>query len=407
MRINAIGALTGALAALLTMACGDGPGQDARTATTASELGSKGSGVQNDHVRSGAIIPRLPANPTLMANTVPKNGDVNPYGVAFVPPGFPRGGLLDADDIIVSNFNNIKNRQGTGTTIVRIEQKVEQPKTATVFFRDDDVMGLSTALGVLERGFVLVGNVPSTDGSGVCTPGPNGEMLNVGQGALRIIDRDGEVVRTLTSETLLDGPWDLTVVDRGSRALVFVSNVLSGTVTRLELSIDDDDRDDRGNAQIEVESATQIASGYMHRCDMAAFVLGPTGVALDPDRDVLYVASAADNAIFAVDDASDTRHDHGTGRQVVTDMMHLHGPLGLVRAQNGNLLSAQGDAVNPDPNQPSEIVEFTAKGKFVDQVSVDPGTGGAFGLALEERSNGFRLAAVDDNVNMLDIWIVP
>ena len=28
-----------------------------------------------------------------VATTVPGNGDVNPYGVAFVPPSFPRGGV--------------------------------------------------------------------------------------------------------------------------------------------------------------------------------------------------------------------------------------------------------------------------------------------------------------------------
>jgi len=44
------------------------------------------------------------------------------------------------------------------------------------------------------------------------------------------------------------------------------------------------------------------------------------------------------------------------GRPVVTDTTHLHGPLGLVRAASGDLISAQGDAVDPDPNQPSEKV---------------------------------------------------
>ena len=33
------------------------------------------------------FIPRL-----LVSSTIPANGDLNPYGVAFVPPGFPGGG---------------------------------------------------------------------------------------------------------------------------------------------------------------------------------------------------------------------------------------------------------------------------------------------------------------------------
>ncbi|MGA2226803.1 MAG: hypothetical protein ABSH41_20390 [Syntrophobacteraceae bacterium] len=65
-----------------------------------------------------AIIPNLPATPTHSITTVPPNGDVNPYGVAFVPWGFPSGGPLQPGDILVSNFNNFNNLQGTGTTIV-------------------------------------------------------------------------------------------------------------------------------------------------------------------------------------------------------------------------------------------------------------------------------------------------
>jgi hypothetical protein len=33
------------------------------------------------------FIPRI-----LVSSTIPGNGDLNPYGVAFVPPGFPAGG---------------------------------------------------------------------------------------------------------------------------------------------------------------------------------------------------------------------------------------------------------------------------------------------------------------------------
>src|SRR5260370_19046935 len=51
-----------------------------------------------------------------VASTVPGNGDVNPYGVAFVPPGFPGGGLLRPGDILLSNFNDKANDQGTCTT---------------------------------------------------------------------------------------------------------------------------------------------------------------------------------------------------------------------------------------------------------------------------------------------------
>src|SRR5262249_33665271 len=101
-------------------------------------------------------------------STVPPNGDLNPYGVAFVPPGFQSGtGPLKPEEVLVSNFNNSANLQGTGTTIVRVSS-VGPP---FVFFAGpphpggSTGLGLSTALAILQRGFVIVGNVPSTDGT--------------------------------------------------------------------------------------------------------------------------------------------------------------------------------------------------------------------------------------------------
>jgi hypothetical protein len=261
-------------------------------------------------------------------------------------------------------------------------------------------LGLTTALGVLSGGFVLVGNVPSINAStlGMC----NNLSTDVGQGGLLVIDKNGNLVDTLTSASLLDGPWDLTIQDEGRRAQVFVSNVLSGTVTRIDLKVEGGDR------KLVVESETQIASGYLHRCDPAAFVVGPTGVALDKGKDILYVSSTGDNEIFAIRDASQRTSDAAMGAVVVNDATHLHGPLGLVLADNGDLISTQGDAVNTDTTQPSEVVEFTPEGQFVAEISVDPGTGGSFGIALQESKGGFTLATVDDNGTppFLDIWVV-
>ena len=52
-------------------------------------------------------------------STIPTNGDLNPYGVAFIPHKFPAG-IVKPGDILVSNFNNSQNLQGTGTTIVNM-----------------------------------------------------------------------------------------------------------------------------------------------------------------------------------------------------------------------------------------------------------------------------------------------
>ena len=369
-------------------------------ALTAFTLTSSVVFARGDGDQDFPVITHLPSTPTTSASTEipPSTGDQNPYGVAFVPPGFPAGGPLRAGDVLVSNFNNNSNLQGTGTTIVSVSPTGQ----TAIFFKSTNAIGLSTALGVLRNGFVIVGNVPSTDGSGVCTPGPQGQEENVGQGSLTVLNRYGKVVKTLSSAKFLNGPWDLTVADFGNFAQIFVSNALSGTVTRLDVVVGTgSDADD-----FNVVNQTQIASGYTHRCDPAAFVVGPTGLALNPFTNTLYVASTGDNTIFAIPLASFRENGSGTGAAFIGNDTHLHGPLGLAIAPNGDLLSAQGDAVNPDPNHVSEIVEFSPRGQFAAQFSIDPASGSAFGLAIVPFKGGFRFAAVDDGVNMLDIWNV-
>jgi hypothetical protein len=334
-------------------------------------------------IKHEPIIPNLPATPTFSPSTVPSNGDVNPYGVAFIPHNFVAGGAVHPGDIIVSNFNDSGNTQGTGTTIVRITPDAQ----TSLFFQGQPGLGFTTALGVVRRGFVFVGSLPTTDGT----------CHTIGQTSLLIIDRNGNLVTTLTDPNLLNGPWDLTIHDQGELAQVFVSNVLSGTVTRIDLRVPQ-----HGNPII--EKMTQIASGFGTACSKAAVVVGPTGLAYDAAKDILYVASTSDNEIFAVSHARKTQSDQGTGALIYQDNVHLHGPLALALDPNGDLITANGDAVNTDTSQPSELVEFTVTGQFVGQFSVDPSLGAAFGLAVEASGNSERFAAVDDATNVLDIW---
>lgn len=323
-------------------------------------------------------------------STIPMNGDVNPYGVAFVPQGFPKGGKTEAGDILVSNFNAgpAPGTQGTGTTIVSITPDGRQ----SLFFQGTPPLGLTTALGVLRKGFVIVGNVPTSMGVAQ-------------QGSLLILDKTGKVVATLSDPTLLDGPWDLTLQDNGESAIVFVSCVLNGTVTRIDISLSG------GNPT--VKTMVQIAKGYAFGTDPSALVLGPTGLAFDATTEILYVASTKDNEIFAVADATRTSTATDKGTVIFSDTDHLHGPLGLALAPNGNLISSQGDAgtVNPspDPAQQSEIVEFTkGKGKepatFVSQFSIDSVAGSAFGIAIQRNKGAITLAAVDDTMNVLTVY---
>ena len=163
----------------------------------------------------------------IVSCTIPPNGDLNPYGIAFVPKDFPLGGTIAPGDVLVANFNAKSNLQGTGVTIIKFKPAGPvapsvtpgQNGTATKFFISK-LHGLTTALGILRKGFVIVGNLPSTDGT----------FHTIGQGSLQVIDRNGHLVRTLTDAKFLGSPWDLAINDEGAHAQVFVSNVVAGTI---------------------------------------------------------------------------------------------------------------------------------------------------------------------------------
>jgi hypothetical protein len=294
--------------------------------------------------------PFLPG-PVRVVSTVPANGDLNPYGVAFVPPVFPTGGAINPGDVLVSNFNASTNLQGSGTTIVDVPSNAP----VTLFFQGTAPLGLTTAF-----------------------------------------DKNGHLVSSIT-DTTIQGPWDSALFDEGGTAKLFVANALSGAVVRYDLNV--------GNSGVTLTKATQIASGYLHNCDPVTFVDAPTGLVYDASKNVLYVASAVDNAVYAVRDAADRTHDGGLGTLIYEAPKHLHGALGLAMSPNGHLLVTNNDAINPDPLQPSELVEFTVEGRFVKQISLDPSPGGSFGLAVETvNRKTAKLAAVDDNVNLFLIW---
>jgi hypothetical protein len=336
-----------------------------------------------DAASTSAFLPKFH-----VSSTIPGNGDLNPYGIVFVPPGFPGGGKISPGDVLVSNFNDINNCQGQGTTIIQFTpNNAAAPDSvapavpagtsgnATTFF-SSSYFGLSTVLGVLKSGFVIVGNVASAPPDGGC----NSMAL---PGVLQVIDRNGNLVTTLTDSSpggnFFGSPWDLTIAnDKGSTAQLFVSNVLTGTVSRLDLAV--------GPSNVTIQHSYIVAQGYTFGPDCAAFVLGPTGLALDASGN-LFVASTADNAIYKVPNASKAVPPAPVtlGTKIFSDP-HLRGPLALVFSPLGTLLTANGDAVNPDPTQPSEIVEFTTAGVFVREFNIDAAEGGAFGIATATTS---------------------
>ncbi len=333
------------------------------------------------------ILPLPPPS----VSTVPSKGDVNPYGVVIVPKTLQAGGGLQPGDILVSNFNNNENLQGTGTTIVRLSKG---GGVSTFYTSASPRIGLTAALGILSNGMVLAGDLPTADGT----------SATIGAGALAVLDRFGNFLGTIGTLSTVDGPWGMAVEDLGSNgtgtAHVFVSNVLSGEISRFDISYSP------GSL---TNTAIALAQGFSHRTDPAALVLGPSGLAYIASSNMLLVASSTDNAVYEIPNAA-TATSAQTASLFIQDTAHLHGPLDIAILPNGHLVIANSDGSNVDPNQPSELVEYTSTGAFVGQMPVDPNNGGAFGVAVNSIGWGtIQMAWVDDNSNSLHMaeTVVP
>jgi len=329
-------------------------------------------------------LPFVPAQ----GSTSPSNGDLNPYGLAVVPNGFQ--GKLQPGQLLVSNFNNSAangNVQGEGSTIVIIDPATAQQ--TGVFFQGTlqappalagQPPGFTNALGIVKAGFVFAGSVTS----------------NAQSGGLLVIDSTGKLLTQILDGT--NGPWGLAINEQGKMAAqLFISNVLDGTVTRISVSFN--------GSFSTVGSPTTIASGYSFGPDNLGLVVGPAGLAYDASKDILYVASEDDNQIFAIADASSLTSTAGKGTLIFSDPS-LHGPLGLMIAPNGNLVTANADpAAHAAPNgaNPSELVEFTTSGKFVRQFSIDPNQGSAFAILNVASGGANQFAYVDDFLSILNI----
>jgi hypothetical protein len=328
---------------------------------------------------------------TEVASTVPANGDLNPYGVATVP--FSAGSLVRGDTL-VSNFNASNNTQGTGTTIVEVAPSGQ----VSLFTQINPELpgcpggvGLTTALSVLNDGYVVVGSLPVTE-QGTGTPEA---------GCLIVLNSAGVPVETWAGHGI-NGPWDLTAVPLfGPFAQLFVTNVLNGTVaaagnqvnqgTVLRLSV----FEPAGRPPVLIGTTT-VATGFPEELNSSALVLGPTGVALEPDG-TLYVADTVQSRIAAVPFATSRFFPATHGGLTVSQGGSLNAPLGLAVAPGGDLIAVNGNDGN--------AVEVTPFGAQVDTRTIDPFNSGGdlFGLAIAPSGRGILF--VDDNgsANTLDL----
>ena len=338
-----------------------------------------------------SFIGRFPTN-SQGPSTVPANGDVNPYGVAVVKQS---AGMLQSGNVLVSNFNNAGNFQGTGTTIVQVSPGGTVTQFAHITPRSLPTpcpggIGLTTALEILRGGWVVVGSLPTAHKGTVFT----------GAGCLIVLNNEGKPVETISGHGI-NGPWDMGMMQSGPFSELFVSNVLNGTVAaggqvvhrgtvvRLTLGT-------FGGNPPQLLGATTVGSGFAERTDPDALVIGPTGLGVASNGTV-YVADTLADRIAAIPDAVSRPTSAGRGRNVTTGGA-LNLPLGLVIAPGGHILTVNAGDGN--------IVETTPTGvqvavRQLDSSGSPPGSGALFGLAVAPHASGVYY--VDDATNNLNL----
>jgi hypothetical protein len=330
-----------------------------------------------------------------LTSTIPDNGDQNPYAIVVAPVS---SGSIHKDDVLIDNFNDASNLQGTGTTIVDYHP---DSKKMTLFAQVPKKLpgcpggiGLTTAMTMLKSGWVIVGSTPSTDGT----------TATKGDGCLIVLDSTGKVVDTIKGENIND-PWgNMAVIDNGDTATLFVSNsgfgvgapdpqwtvVNKATILRIELSIP------AGKPPV-VKSQTVIARGLSERAAKDVFLIGPTGLTLGKDN-TLYASDALNNRIVAIPDATTRKDAVGALREVAKDGL-LHRPLAMTLAANGNLLVTNGKNGQVVEVNPVTGKQLYAQWIDTDKAQTPPGNGDLFGIAMTPDGKGFYY--VEDDMNTL------
>ncbi|HTV49760.1 MAG TPA: hypothetical protein VME21_01160 [Steroidobacteraceae bacterium] len=337
-----------------------------------------------------------------LTSSVTDNGDLNPYAIVVAPVS---AGRIEKDDVLVDNFNNVSNLQGTGTTIIDYRPSTQQTvllaKLPQKLPQCPGGVGLTTAMTMLKSGWIIVGSTPSSDGT----------TATKGDGCLIVLDPNGQVASVWAGPNIND-PWgDMALLDEGTKATLFVSMAGYGlpgprvldpqtkfpvvihksTVLRLELAIP-------AGQPPSITQQTVIADGFAARADLDNFLLGPTGLALAPDG-TLYVTDGLENLIAAIPQALTRRDSAGSGR-IVTQGGLLSWPLAMVYTPAGHLLACNGKDGQVVEIDPVAGKQLYAQWIDPDQAQTPPGNGDLFGIALTPDGSGFYYVQDDTNTLM-------
>ena len=310
-----------------------------------------------------------------IGSTVPANGEQNPYGLDVAKTD---AGKLEAGDLVVCDFNNAANVQGTGSTIIALHP---HPGATTRFVAQDPSLLGCTALALAPSDFIWAAAFAANDNP-IFSPG-------------------GSLVTTLAG-----GPWHGPFGQAFSphsgpfgSAAFYESNASDGSIVRINLP----------SFTFDV-----IVRGLPVNGGVPGSILGPSGLQYEKKHDRLYIVDGTNNALYALCHVSTipaggitvTGGTTFSGpfkhrARVVFSGPPLNGPISSALLANGHLVL--GNTL--DPTGKNLMVELTPHGRVLDVKNVDTGAAGAlFGMVATGRDvDDTKLYFNDDNDNTVKV----
>lgn len=356
---------------------------------TMNQMQSHGHAVKadDDNDDDASVLKHLKHIVTIGSTVDPSNGAVNPYGLDVAKT---TAGLITAGDLVVCNFNDNTNTQGTGESIIALHPTPGSNPTA------------------------IAENV--TDGSGkhvmtgcdALATGPTGNLWTAAFSAddNPIFSPSGTLLKNLSGPPF-DHPFGQIFARVDSTGTVFYeSNArgsVGGSIVRITV--------DSGGTFHSV----RIAKGFAINNGAPGGILGPSGLQYDLADDRLYVIDGANNTVVALNSVSTITEDgitvnaDGTSfsgsfaadGRLVFKGKPLNGPISSALLRDGHLVI--GNTL--DPNGKNLMIEIAPDGKLLAKKNVDKGPGGAlFGMVATGTSDAdTKIYFNDDNDNTVKV----
>ena len=316
--------------------------------------GCSGSSMSAPHaLPTGAATPAVGILNTLHTQTTigstVVNGDQNPYGLAIAPVS---AGKITAGDLIVCNFNDPANVQGTGTTIV----------------------GLHPVAGATPY---LIAQNAQLDWCAALTLDGSDRIYTADYSANDdlVFSPAGTLTSTITTVAWNGAFGELYAPTAGpfGSASVFATSVNAGTVVRLDLM--------NGS----VVSGETIVAGFTKNTGQPGSLWGASGLTYDPNGDQLYVVDGNANRLYAFRGASSIPANGVTvagtsfggpaaaNARLVASGAPMNLPISAALLENGNVVVGNtGD---------NNVLEYSPAGVLLGEKLVDAGaTGAIFGM---------------------------